>query len=209
MRGKIRVSRGLVALLLLGAVALGTVWTRDGVKVSEVWPPAVALGAALLHEVGHLIAAWGAGVRVRGVALDLLGARMALSGAPSYGQEFLVAAGGPFVSLVGGVLTFPWAARACEEAMVVCGASLLLGAVNLLPVGTLDGGRMLRCAVATLWGDRAAVGALRWTTGGCLGLFWLLSAYGLLRGGVYLSSFAFSLCLLGRLVTGEDGDGFS
>lgn len=206
MRTGIRISRGLLALLSGVALMTGILWAREGMNAAEVLPWALAFCAAFLHEAGHLIAAWGVGVRVRGLSLDLLGARMELAGAPSYGQEFFVAAGGPFVSLVCGALAFSWAARAYEGATLFCGASLVLGGINLLPVGTLDGGRMLRCGVAFLWGDRAATGALRGATGVCLGLLWTLSVYGLLRGGVGLSSFAFTLCLLERAVCGGGGE---
>ena len=202
----IRVSRGLGILLAAVALTAGLGAFRRGVTAEEawgtIWPWAVALAAAAAHEAGHWVAAWGVGVPVRGIFLDMLGARMELAGTPSYGQELFVAAAGPFVSLVGAGVAYPLAAAGSGVAEVFFGASLVFGGVNLLPIGTLDGGRMLRCVVASLWGDRAAVGTLRVTTGICLGLLWLLAAYGLLRGSGFLSAFVFSLCLLERAVGG-------
>ena len=207
MRATVRVS-GRLWILLLGVIAaVGIGITRRGETAgavwSSLWPWAVAATAAVIHEMGHLVAAWGCGVGVRGLSLDVLGARIELSGTLSYGRELLVAAAGPYISLMSAATAYPFAARGGSAAAVFCGASLVLGGVNLLPVGTLDGGRMLSSAVARLWGDRAAVRVLRGTTGVCLGLLWLLSVYGLLRGGGFLSAFAFSLCLLGRLIEGE------
>lgn len=55
----------------------------------------------------------------------------------NYRQEFLSALAGPVVSLLLG-LTLPlWP--------MFGGYSLCLGLFNLLPLGSLDGGRMLRC----------------------------------------------------------------
>jgi stage IV sporulation protein FB len=176
----------------------GELWER-------VWPWIVILSAAGAHELGHWLAARLLGIEVRGLRLDLLGARMELMGLLSYGQEMAVAAAGPFVNLVCAAMAYPAAAAGAGEAVsLLCAASAVLGCVNLLPVGTLDGGRILRAGIARRWGDRAAAGALRGTTAVCLGLLWLACAYGLLRGGQLLSGFVFSLCLLWRVAAGRE-----
>ena len=111
MRRRIRVSRGLRILLAGGILLAGIGAARHGIDAetawAEIWPWAVVMAAAALHELGHLIAAGGVGVGVRGLALDVLGARMELAGTPSYGQELFVAAGGPFISLVSAALVYP------------------------------------------------------------------------------------------------------
>ncbi len=206
---RIRVGRGIWVLGIGVAVMEAISAVRSGRSAEEMWDEAwpwlVVMAAAGLHEVGHLIAAWGARVGVRGLRLDLFGARMELSGLLSYGQEFFVAAGGPLVSLVCAAISYPliytWGR---EGVSLFCGASLVLGVVNLLPAGTLDGGRMLRSGVAWLRGDEAATAILKGTTAVCLGLLWLISVYGLLRAGQMLSLFVFSLCLLLRAVTDRD-----
>ena len=133
--------------------------------------------------------------------MDPFGARMELEGLLSYGREMAVAVGGPLASFLGAAWAYP---LPCGGAGIFFWANLALGVVNLLPVGTLDGGRILRCGVAWLWGERAAAGVLRVTTAVGLGSLWLISVYGLLRGGQLLSGFVFSLCLLLRTVWGRD-----
>ena len=200
---RIRVGRGIWMLGIGVAVMKAVSAVRSGrgadELLAEVWPWLVVMAAAGLHEAGHLIAAWGASARVRGLRVDLFGARMELSGLLSYGQEFFVAAGGPLVSLLCAAISYPlmnlWG---WEGVGLFCGASLVLGLVNLLPIGTLDGGRMLHCGVAWFWGEAAATTVLKGTTAVCLGILWLLSVYGLLRAGQMLSLFVFSLCLLTR-----------
>ena len=206
---RIRVSRGMV-VLLLGVAVLGVV--RAGQEEDyralwdRVWPWLIVALAAGIHEGGHLIAAWGAGVGIKGMRFDLFGARMELRGLLSYGQELMVAVGGPLASFLSAAVAYPFRAlQGGAGVSLFFGASLILGGVNLLPVSTLDGGRILGCAIARLIGEGAARIALQVTTGFCLGLLWLLAVYALLRDGQMLSLFVFSFCLLVRSATGERG----
>ena len=205
---KVKVSRGavfmVIGMFLLGAVE---VW-RGGLSRGAIWagvfPWLVIATAVLIHELGHVAVALGMGVRIRGVRLDLLGARLELGGILSYGRECGIAAGGPLANILTVALLYPIPTfQENEGGALFLGASLILGCVNLLPVGTLDGGRILRCALAWMAGDRAAEGVLRWTTGACLAFLWMVAVYALLRKGQMLSLFAFSLCLLARLVRRE------
>ena len=159
--------------------------------------------AVLLHEGGHGLMAACLGVRMRKLRPELFGARLELEGVISYPREWWVAAGGPLANLLSAAVVYPWAARGEEWALWFFGASAVLGAVNLLPVKTLDGGRMLTCAAAWLWGDGAAVTLVGITTGITTGLLWMLSVYALLRAEQMLSLFAFSLCLLWRVIRGD------
>ncbi len=207
---RMKISRGAI-ILVMGAAFLGAVETwRRGWDFAGLWeesrPWLIVAAAALVHELGHIAAARWVGVGIRGMKLDLFGARLELGGLMSYGRECLIAAGGPLASLLSVAVLYPLQAFRGREGMeLFLGASLVLGCVNLLPVGTLDGGRMLRSAVAWLAGDRVAAVVLRWTAGLCLGMLWLLAAYALLCRGELLSVFAFSLCLLFRTVGGEEG----
>ena len=206
---KVRVSRWMWVLGIGVALMGGVTAVREGIAAEglarAVAPWGIVATAAILHELGHLAAAWGLGVRVRRLRLDLFGARMELEGLLSYGQEFLTAAGGPLASLLSAALVYPIADRGGGTwAGLFFWGSLLLGGVNLLPVGTLDGGRMLRSGTALLWGDRVSTVLWRGTTLVFLGLLWMLTVYALLRVGQLLSWFVFSLCLLLRSVA-EDG----
>lgn len=162
--------------------------------------------AALLHELGHIAAAWGWGVPLRGLRLDLFGARMELGGRIPYRAELAVAAGGPLASLLAASLAFPLG-RVWGEANLFAAVSLGLGMLNLLPVRGLDGGRMLSCGLSLLLGERAAYVTLGVTTGIALATLWLLSGYCLLRLGETLTLFTFALCLLLRLLSPESCHG--
>ena len=163
--------------------------------------------AIVIHEAGHLIAAWACRVRIDALRLDVLGARLHTAGLLSYGQEAMVAAGGPVASGLSAALASPlWASRGYPEGGMLCllvGASAVLGGLNLLPVGTLDGGRMLYCALAYAVGERLAEAVLRLTGGACALALWLFSVYALLRAGDMIAPFAFSLVLLVRVLQGD------
>lgn len=204
---RIRMDRSLGVFLPALGIMGGIAAVRLSADADTLWQmlrpqlktALTVLGAILLHECGHLAAAWGVGVRVRGLRLDLLGARLELDGLLSYGQELFVAAAGPLASLLGAVLACPlWAARGWEDIGLFASVSMVLAGVNLLPIGTLDGGRMLSCAVASLWGEGTSRRVCRAATGALAVALWLLAAYALLRAGEMLSLFVFAVCLLLR-----------
>lgn len=198
------------ALLLVGGAA---VWAASAAEEGIRPAALLLLGlAALIHELGHLAVAVACGVRITGMRLDLFGARLELPGLLSYRQELLVALGGPAANLLTATVLFrAWTACGCP----VCGASpslsgwaLVLGvllpaslglcAVNLLPVASLDGGRILSCLLSLTLGADAARRVLRLLSLFLLSLLWLLSVYALLRAGQFLSLFVFSFSLLVR-----------
>ena len=199
------------APLLVGGAA---VWAASAAEEEGIRPAALLLLglAALIHELGHLAAAVACGVRITGMRLDLFGARLELPGLLSYRQELLVALSGPAANLLTATVLFrAWTACGCP----VCGASpslsgwaLVLGvllpaslglcAVNLLPVATLDGGRILSCLLSLTLGADVARRVLRLLSLFLLTLLWLLSVYALLRAGQFLSLFVFSFSLLVR-----------
>lgn len=120
--------------------------------------------SAVLHELGHGLALFWMGQAPREICFRLEGARMETPPL-SYRQELLCAAAGPAVSLLLG-LTLP-------VFPMLGGYSLCLGLFNLLPLGSLDGGRMLRCVLLLHMPEGRALKICRFINI-CTGLFLLL-----------------------------------
>lgn len=109
------------------------------------------LAAIALHESGHIAAMWACGAKIDEICFLPFGVRIEKRGLLSYRAEMLVYAGGISVNALTACVTF-----------LLCGTNLfmwinlLLCGFNLLPVGRLDGGVLLRLALCrVLLPDRA------------------------------------------------------
>lgn len=137
----------------------GTAYVLVAIAVSVIF-----LGCLLAHELAHALVARRNRVGARRITLWLLGGVSELdSDPPTPRAEFLIAAVGPFVSLVLGAAAGAGAvllgAVGVGQLVVVALAwlalvNVLLGVFNLLPGAPLDGGRIVRAVVWRLRGDR-------------------------------------------------------
>ena len=154
--------------------------------------------AAGIHEIGHLVAAWTMRIPLGGLRWGTLGMRLEVKGRIlSYGEEWLLCAAGPLASLLAAAGGALWWEEA-EIARLFSCASLILGILNLLPIRSFDGGRMLACCMARLGATRLTEDLLRVVSVLFLCLLWATAVYFLLRTGSGLSLFCFSLSLFYR-----------
>ncbi len=102
--------------------------------------------SGMLHELGHWFAAWLCGVPVEGLRISVSGGAMQLGRRCAPAQEALILAAGPVINLLEAGLC----ARLGLE--LAAGAALLLGLLNLLPAGPLDGGQLVRLLFSGIFG---------------------------------------------------------
>lgn len=159
----------------------------------------LALLACALHELGHYRVILALGGRVGLVRLTAVGAEMQVSGGLSYWGELAAALGGPLVNLALALFFSQLPGGA-----LFAGLNLVLALFNLLPVGRLDGGRVLYCVMSMLLGPESAERVGRWLD---RLLVCGLSAVGLLLAGAggSVTLLLTSLWLMGCIFRQEKG----
>ncbi len=141
------------SLLVMGALLIlvfAPRFDRDGATSGYAAATLFVLGlyfSVFLHEVAHMIAARGYGLRVRSITLHLLGGETAIE-SPSRTpvQEFVISTVGPLVSLAIGVVCLYYSYGYAVVAALGW-INIVVGVFNLLPGLPLDGGRALRAAI--------------------------------------------------------------
>ena len=163
----------------------------------------LALLAAAVHETGHILAARILKIKLELFSLDLLGARLTTSGRLcSYGDEALLCAAGPLANALTGLLALafiPYVGELREYLLFFAAASLSLGFLNLLPIRSFDGGRILHCLLCRTVSQRIAETVITSLSFVCCFALWCFSVYLMLRAGASLSLFFFSVSLFARL----------
>jgi len=116
---------------------------------------AVLFGSVTLHELGHAALATREGVGVEAVTLWILGGFVTVPATTTrWDSELCIAAAGPAVNAALAVLGSLGLLLGTRSPVLtfllawVVTVNLPLAALNLLPVPPLDGGRMLRAALA-------------------------------------------------------------
>jgi Zn-dependent protease/predicted transcriptional regulator len=182
-------------------VWIGLVRYRAAGSIAAIVPELVFIlaifGIVVLHELGHALAARRYGIATRDITLLPIGGVARLERMPREPrQELVIALAGPAVNfalaallfvglaLTGHVASFAHVAaldagflnRALVERLV--GVNLWLGGFNLIPAFPMDGGRVLRAALAMRSGNYARATELAARIGrafallfGVLGLF--------------------------------------
>ena len=120
-------------------------------------------GCVVLHEFGHALAARRFGIKTPDITLLPIGGLARLERMPEEpGQEFVIAVAGPLVNVVIAVLIFmALGGQAGIEQMMqvedpradflvrLAGVNIFLVLFNMIPAFPMDGGRVLRAALAT------------------------------------------------------------
>ena len=180
--------------------------------------------AATIHEIGHISAARLVGIKIKDISFDFSGLRISIDERlTSYNAEIWLAAAGPASNLLSAsavalfirmskreVLNAFAAARDFIDSGIpsvdgVCTffiiASCVQAVINLLPVKTFDGGRILHCVLARVFDENISDTVLSITSGIFVFVLWTVSLYLMLKIssglGIYIfSASIFSLTLI-------------
>ena len=113
--------------------------------------------AAILHELGHILMMVFCRVRVRSLKIRLFDILIEADEARCVRDDVLITSGGV-------MMNFLFAAILCPFSMKLGLPHLALGVFNLLPVMSLDGGRLLCILLSRRCSQRAVMIVLRVTT---------------------------------------------
>lgn len=130
-------------------ILLGVVFLAFG-GLTGVMIVSLAFASVLLHELGHALVARALRVHVTGIELGFLGGAAKMEGMPrNPNHEIAIAAAGPAVSLALAVVGLGLGALTQISIISVIGwINLALAIFNLIPALPMDGGRILRAALA-------------------------------------------------------------
>ncbi len=145
--------------------------------------------AALLHELGHLLMMRLFSVRVRGLKLRLFDVLIEADEPASFRADICITLGGV-------LMNFICAGIFCPFSLKLGLPHVMLGIFNLLPVMSLDGGRLLYLLVTRRFSPRAGDVILKLTT--------FLFLLPLMTAGLYLlfqSGYNYSLLVISLYLT--------
>ncbi|MGE5380326.1 MAG: site-2 protease family protein [Methylocystaceae bacterium] len=143
---------GIPVRVSLGFLILAVLYAAAGL----IAPLTAVMVGLFLHEAAHAITAVIFGVKVTRVELLPFGGQAVIEDimALSPEKEMIIALAGPAVSLLLAGLSYVW--RQTPLVNVFLWANLFLALFNLLPVLPLDGGRLVRAAISTIFGFKKA-----------------------------------------------------
>ena len=138
------------------------------------------ISSVLVHELSHLAAAKICGGRVESVSFTAFGISLGFSPPKTYGEEIFVAAAGPCASFLFAALGHARGGAFGAEVFVF---SLFLGLMNLIPLASFDGNRIITATLSLLFGQEAAQRVSCLLSYTFLFLAWVLSVYVLFYSG--------------------------
>ena len=165
---------------------------------------------AAIHESGHLLCAKILKIKIREMVIDIGGAKIyPYSNSYPYSYELLLTFAGPFANL----LLATALNLICRDSLYIQNLtknafdgnlsfweyayafSVLQALLNLIPINTLDGGRILKCTLCILFSQKVGDTILKTTTLIFSLILWIISVYFLLGSGGGISLFVFSICM--------------
>lgn len=203
-----KIRYGIGGILLLLAV----------VTCNGIIPFAIYALAALLHELGHILAAKMQKIKLKEIKLGIFGAKIETDERLlPYKSELFLAIAGPAANLLTGAIVVALAMTGGYSVnLLFDGASELLrsgqsGAVgyvgffvisslahavtNLMPIKRLDGGRALYCAAAAISNERIADRAVTAATALSIFIIWTVALYLMLKISSGIGIYAFAACI--------------
>ena len=156
-----------------------------------------ALLAVTIHEMGHILAAKALNVSFNECKIGIYGAGLTPSNFNfSYKKEIFISMAGPLSNALSVVVVLPFYNYfGYNFVMMFMFSSFILGCLNILPIRTFDGGRILYSVISTVLSESVAETLLNLTSSILIFIMWSVSVYMLITLTAGLSCFIFSISL--------------
>lgn len=159
---------------------------------------------AIAHEFGHILAAKMLKIDLSEIKISAGSAKIYPKGMNfSYISEAVLCAFGPLFNFLCMVLSFLYMILKSGEisfdnslAGYIFLISIVQIIINILPIQSLDGGRILKAGMSHVFDDKIGNITLNITTFVFAFLLWMVSVYFLIKFGGGISLFAFSLSMM-------------
>lgn len=174
--------------------------------------------SAFLHEMGHLAAAKCQKIGINKIIFDFSGVRICTDARlTSYKSEIILAAAGPAVNLIvcitvaliGSSFSYSPSRLLSSALSFISGenvgffgvmgffatCSLAQCAINLMPVRSFDGGRILECLIALGFGEHVSERVMSVMSTLCSFILWTVALYLMLKVSAGLGIYVFSLII--------------
>ena len=180
--------------------------------ISASYYAVIPIIAAAIHEAGHIICARLRGIHLKSFEVAIFGARLSIGGGIySYSDEIAICAAGPAINFicadVAAVASRIWEVNNDIFELFIL-SSLSLGIINLLPIKSFDGGRILSALISKFFDVRIAEKTLNILSFLSLFVIWSISLYLLLRTSASLSLFVFSVSVFASIFIENDSEPF-
>ncbi|MGE5449909.1 MAG: site-2 protease family protein [Methanomassiliicoccales archaeon] len=161
---------GIPVRISLGFLVLAVLYAAAGLMA----PLAAVITGLFMHEMAHAVVAVFFGVKVTRVELLPFGGQAVIEDIMALRpeKEIMVALAGPAVSLLLAGVAYFWRQVPLVNTFLL--ANLFLALFNLLPALPLDGGRLMRSALSTIFGFKRATNYIA-TVGMVIGLLLMIA----------------------------------
>ena len=107
----------------------------------------IILACIIIHELGHIILIKLRGFKILSIEVTPCGVNIITSGLAPYKTDILIALGGPIFNILAAALTFVMIQGAGNSTILMFAfiTNIIYASLNLFPVASLDGGRILAC----------------------------------------------------------------
>ena len=183
----LKIKFGFFAVFMLCALAIA----------SPQYFPALICSVAI-HESGHIIMARLCKVPLYELKLGIFGAALSLAdNVFSYKSEILICSGGPIFNFISAFVA--WRFITVFDTSLFVMSSIALGALNMLPIVSFDGGRILSSVLHMIFSVRLCEILCKLISFIFIFLLWSLSVYLLIKVGASLTLFVFSASTFAKI----------